>query len=233
MTRQSRRRSYRWSHLDRAALEVEAQVGFLARGQDAVHDARHRPVGERHVGERHVLGRHGPRLRPRDRGDLGPVPEDVEQHVHLVNAVPHRGPAALGVPPAAPRHVEIRLVAEPRRCGRSRRAGGRAPRTRPGPSRAGRLTGAGDARPPAAAGSRAPAVGGRQRRTRPGRVASGRRRRSRIPIGPSGQLAPSTPTATTAARAPASWPGELGREALAWARRAPRARSPSGAMEPA
>jgi hypothetical protein len=71
-------------HLDGGPLEVEPQVGFLARTEHAVHHARDRPArdrpardrpaGEGHVHERHVRGRHGPRLCPGERRHLGPVP---------------------------------------------------------------------------------------------------------------------------------------------------------------
>jgi hypothetical protein len=100
--------------LDGGVLEVVAQIGLLARGEGAVHHRGDGAVRERHVRHRDVLGLGTACLRPGEGLYPGPVAEQVQHHVHLVDAEPHGGPAALGVPAAAPGHVVVRLVAEPR-----------------------------------------------------------------------------------------------------------------------
>ncbi|EKX65507.1 hypothetical protein STRIP9103_01306, partial [Streptomyces ipomoeae 91-03] len=81
--------------------------------EDAVDDGGQRAVLEAHQGGRHVLGLHVVDQAPGHRPHLAPRAQQIEQQVHLVDAVTHGGPAALGLPAPAPGHGVVGGVPVP------------------------------------------------------------------------------------------------------------------------
>src|SRR5690606_3068716 len=97
------------------AGEVEAQVAGLPGGQQTVDDDRGGAAGQGDDRGGEVL-RRGRAGLARGRGAYGlPRADQGQQQVHLVDAVPHRRPAALRLPRAPPRDGEVFVGAEPQR----------------------------------------------------------------------------------------------------------------------
>lgn len=101
-------------HLDRRVSAVHPHPAHLIGQQHAVHHGRQRPAREPRQRRRHVLALRVVHQPCRHRLHLLPLPEQMQQQVVLVDAVPHRRPAALGGPPSAPGHGVVRGIPVPR-----------------------------------------------------------------------------------------------------------------------
>lgn len=98
---------------DGGALAVDADTADLVGAEDAVDDGGQGSALEADEGRRDVLGLHVVDQSPGHGPDLAPRAEQIEHQVHLVDAVAHRGPAALGLPAAAPGHGVVGGVPVP------------------------------------------------------------------------------------------------------------------------
>lgn len=98
---------------DGRALAVDADAADLVGAQHAVHDRGQRAVLEADQRGGDVLGLHVVDQPPGHGAHLAPRAEQVEQEIHLVDAVAHRRAATLGLPAAAPGHGVVRGVAVP------------------------------------------------------------------------------------------------------------------------
>ena len=102
------------SELDRRVLAVDPDPADLVRREHAVDHGGQRARGKSHQRGGNVLGLDVVHEPARHRADLGPVAEQMQQQIHLVDAVSHGGPAALGPPFPAPRNGVVARVAVPR-----------------------------------------------------------------------------------------------------------------------
>ncbi len=99
---------------DGGALAVDADATHFVRAQDTVDDGGQRAAPETDECGRDVLGLHVVHQAAGHRPHLAPRPQEIEQQVHLMDTVPHRGAAALRHPAAAPGHRVVAGVAVPR-----------------------------------------------------------------------------------------------------------------------
>lgn len=99
--------------LDSGAFAVDADAADLVGAQDTIDDRRHGTALEPDQRGRDVLGLHVVHQASGHRPHLAPRAEQVQQEVHLVDAVAHGGSAALGRPAAAPGHGVVGGVAVP------------------------------------------------------------------------------------------------------------------------
>ncbi len=100
---------------DRRLLGVDAHRADLPRRDRAGDHLRHRPTREGNGRGGGVLGLGLAVEAPQACLNTGPVAQQEAQEIQLVDAVPQRGAAALGLPLPAPRHGEVVRGAEPQR----------------------------------------------------------------------------------------------------------------------
>ena len=101
------------SELDRGVGAVDPDPAHLVRREHGVHHRGERAAAEADQGGGDIFPLGVVDQARRHRPHLLPLPQQMQHQVELVDAVPHRRPAALGGPTPPPRHGVVRRVPVP------------------------------------------------------------------------------------------------------------------------